>query len=206
MSRHLHALPGSKAPDRLPERILGYAYPDGDFEPISPGNVSRPHRRSFDKEFVTMFTSALIDTAASPDLSGSDLRVLMYLMGTLGMGNRWQIFCQRDIATAIGVHYVHVNRAIKKLVKLEVLLKGDKIGRGFAYSLNPLYGWKGTIEAHKIAAATAPSLKLLAGGKITPPDDEPTTPEEAALHFEKAERAALLAELDETKAPTLFEV
>jgi DNA-binding Lrp family transcriptional regulator len=168
MKGHLQAVPGGKT-EVVPERLLGYAYSDGTFEPIGPSDLPKRHRRSFGREFVTMFTDALVDTAKAADLRGTDLRVLMYLMGTLGIGNRWQVFNQTDIAAEIGVERAHVNRAIKKLVERGVLIKGDKIGRGFAYSLNPVYGWRGTIEQHAAAIKSAPKLKLVRGGKLEQP-------------------------------------
>jgi biotin operon repressor len=160
--------------------MLGYAYADGSFESIGPSDVLKRQRRTFAREFVTMFTDALIDTAKAADFKGSDLRVLMYLMGTLGIGNRWQVFNQAEIAEEIGISRVHVNRAIKKLVERGVLVKGDRVGRGFAYSLNPMYGWKGTIEQHNAAVKSAPRLRLMPGGKTTPAKNASTTKHDSA--------------------------
>ena len=41
----------------------------------------------------------------------------------------------------------NVNRSIKKLIELGVILEGVKIGISRSYRLNPNFGWKGHREA-----------------------------------------------------------
>ena len=47
--------------------------------------------------------------------------------------------------------YVGVNRSIKKLIELGVILEGVKIGISRSYRLNPNFGWKGSAKGHREA-------------------------------------------------------
>ena len=45
----------------------------------------------------------------------------------------------------------NVNRSIKKLIELGVILEGVKIGISRSYRLNPNFGWKGSAKGHREA-------------------------------------------------------
>ena len=45
----------------------------------------------------------------------------------------------------------HIQRSIKPLMNLGVLLEGPKIGISRSYRFNPEFGWKGTARNHMIA-------------------------------------------------------
>ena len=45
----------------------------------------------------------------------------------------------------------NVNRSIKKLIELGVVLEGVKIGVSRSYRLNPNFGWKGSAKGHREA-------------------------------------------------------
>ena len=46
----------------------------------------------------------------------------------------------------------NVNRSIKKLIELGVILEGVKIGISRSYGkLNPNFGWKGSAKGHREA-------------------------------------------------------
>ena len=47
----------------------------------------------------------------------------------------------------------NVNRSIKKLIELGVILEGVKIGISRSYRLNPNFGWKGSAKGHRQAFA-----------------------------------------------------
>ena len=49
----------------------------------------------------------------------------------------------------------NVNRSIKKLIELGVVLEGVKIGVSRSYRLNPNFGWKGSAKGHREAPARA---------------------------------------------------
>ena len=49
----------------------------------------------------------------------------------------------------------NVNRSIKKLIELGVILEGVKIGISRSYRLNPNFGWKGSAKGHREVSARA---------------------------------------------------
>ena len=49
----------------------------------------------------------------------------------------------------------NVNRSIKKLIELGVILEGVKIGISRSYRLNPNFGWKGSAKGHRECSARA---------------------------------------------------
>ncbi len=100
-----------------------------------------------------------------------DFRVRDALLARLDFENYIQVV-QVDIAKDLGMHKENVNRSIKRLLELGILLEGPKIGRSRTYRLNPNYGWKGSGKNHQKAIkahdkAIAAGLKIHEGGRTT---------------------------------------
>jgi DNA-binding IclR family transcriptional regulator len=108
---------------------------------------------------------ALKAIAMDRELTGESHRVLTYLIGTIGMKNEWSVLNQAEIAKELGIARPHINRSIQTLVRKGLIIKGARIGRGHAYSLNPAYGWRGGLKELADAQAEAPKLSLLRGGR-----------------------------------------
>ena len=87
---------------------------------------------------------------AQSNLSGNDFKVLMKLLSVLDYENLIQV-SQADVAEQVGMNRHHVNRSIKKLIELGVVLEGVKIGISRSYRLNPNFGWKGSAKGHREA-------------------------------------------------------
>ena len=79
-----------------------------------------------------------------------DFRVLMALLQRLDFENLI-VANQSEIARELGMDKAQVNRAIKRLVEMGVLLEGPRIGVSRSYRLNPHFGWKGSARNHVIA-------------------------------------------------------
>lgn len=73
------------------------------------------------------------------NLNGSEFRVLMTLLKQLDYNNLIQIQ-QNEIGVLLDMKKQNVNRAINKLIKIEVILKGPRIGKSCSYRLNPNFG------------------------------------------------------------------
>ena len=43
----------------------------------------------------------------------------------------------------------NVQRSIKRLIQLGIILEGVKIGISRSYRLNPSFGWKGSAKGHR---------------------------------------------------------
>ena len=53
------------------------------------------------------------------------------------------------------MHRQHVQRSIKRLIQLGIILEGVKIGISRSYRLNPSFGWKGSAKGHREVSARA---------------------------------------------------
>ena len=87
---------------------------------------------------------------AQSNLSGNDFKVLMKLLSVLDYENLIQI-SQAEIARELNMHRQHVQRSIKRLLDLGIVLEGVKIGISRSYRLNPNFGWKGSAKGHREA-------------------------------------------------------
>ena len=62
---------------------------------------------------------------------------------------------QAEVSEQVGMNRHNVNRSIKKLIELGVILEGVKIGISRSYRLNPNFGWKGSAKGHREGSARA---------------------------------------------------
>ena len=95
---------------------------------------------------------------AQSNLSGNDFKVLMKLLSVLDYENLIQV-SQAEIARELNMHRQHVQRSIKRLMDLGIVLEGVKIGISRSYRLNPNFGWKGSAKGHR--EALTDHLKLV---------------------------------------------
>ena len=56
---------------------------------------------------------------------------------------------QAEVSEQVGMNRHNVNRSIKKLIELGVILEGVKIGISRSYRLNLNFGWKGSAKGHR---------------------------------------------------------
>ena len=87
---------------------------------------------------------------AQSDLGANDFKVLMKLLSVLDYENLIQV-SQADIARELDMHRQHVQRSIKRLIQLGIILEGVKIGISRSYRLNPSFGWKDSAKGHREA-------------------------------------------------------
>jgi predicted transcriptional regulator len=77
--------------------------------------------------------------AMSLDLDGVDLRVFLYLIGSIGCDEFTHV-PQMELATLLGRRKEHISRSIRKLTKAGVLLASPKGTRASEWRLNPDFG------------------------------------------------------------------
>ena len=70
----------------------------------------------------------------------------MKLLSVLDYENLIQV-SQADIARELDMHRQHVQRSIKRLIQLGIILEGVKIGISRSYRLNPSFGGKAQLRA-----------------------------------------------------------
>ena len=87
---------------------------------------------------------------AQSNLTGNDMKVMWAMLARLDYENLIQVN-QAEVAEQVGMNRHNVNRSIKKLIELGVVLEGVKIGVSRSYRLNPNFGWKGSAKGHREA-------------------------------------------------------
>lgn len=112
--------------------------------------VARKHRNAFVGGWVTVSQDVLLLLANRErfDLTEYDLRVLLALMGKLDLENYVQIN-QSQLAKEIGILQPNISRSIKKLLEIEVIKRGPKVGNTWSYRLNPEFAYKGKVKDHR---------------------------------------------------------
>ena len=109
-----------------------------------------PKRKNgFQKGWMAMAQEAMMMLAQS-NLTGNDMKVMWAMLARLDYENLIQVN-QAEVAEQVGMNRHHVNRSIKKLIELGVVLEGVKIGISRSYRLNPNFGWKGSAKGHREA-------------------------------------------------------
>lgn len=107
----------------------------------------------FGKDFLVMSQHAILEILKMKNdgkITGRDFDVLMFCATILDYENLVQL-PYRIIEDQLGIKKPHISRSMKKLVELEILIEGPKIGQSKTYKLNPGIAWKGSSKNHKKA-------------------------------------------------------
>lgn len=93
------------------------------------------------------------------------VEALMYLCTVELDFENWIRINQTETAKKLCADRHEFSKTIKKLVELEFMLEGPKVGRSKTYRLNPYVGWKGSSKNHKKALAESMGFRVIEGGK-----------------------------------------
>lgn len=85
----------------------------------------------------------VITQVAKEKLTGEQCSVFLYLLGKVDFENYLTV-SQNEISEELGIHRVNVNKAIKKLKDLNLIIEGPRAGLHKTYRLNPYVAHKGT--------------------------------------------------------------
>lgn len=124
--------------------------------------VAPKRRNGFGTRWVAMGQDAVMLVAQS-DLGADTLRVFMALVAKLDFENLL-VLNQAEIARALHMQRQNVQRSIKQLIQLGVVLEGPRIGISRSYRLNPEFGWKGSAKRHVVALDQARQERMKAAG------------------------------------------
>ena len=102
-------------------------------------------RNPYSKGWVMNSQEALELLASDEDLTKESLRILMFLMARLDFEN-WIQVTQKEICEKLRIKKPNVSKAISLLESKEIIIRGVKIGRSYAFRLNPDFGWKGKVK------------------------------------------------------------
>ena len=138
-------------------------------------------RNPYAKGWVMNSQEALELLASDKDLTKESLRILMFLMARLDFEN-WIQITQSEIADTLDINKGNVSKAISLLESKGILLRGPKVGRSYAFRLNPYFGWKGKVknlEDYRRQENDSESRAMLRKAKLRLVEPEnPTAPEE----------------------------
>ena len=102
-------------------------------------------RTPYGKGWVMNSQDAMVALAKDKDIKGETHRVLWFIGGILDFEN-WVQLSITEIAQELDLKQPHVSRAMKVLEEKEIILRGPKVGRSYAFMLNPEFGWKGKVK------------------------------------------------------------
>ena len=102
-------------------------------------------RNPYTKGWVMNSQEAMVALAKDKDIKGETHRVLWFIGGILDFEN-WVQLSITEIAQELDLKQPHVSRAMKVLEEKEIILRGPKVGRSYAFMLNPEFGWKGKVK------------------------------------------------------------
>ena len=102
-------------------------------------------KNPYSKGWIMNSQEALELLATDRELTGENYRVLLFLLSRLDFEN-WIQVTQSEIKEKLHMKKQNVSRAISLLEKKEIILKGPKVGRSYAFRLNPYFGWKGDVK------------------------------------------------------------
>ena len=102
-------------------------------------------RNPYGNGWVMNSQDAMIALAKDKDIKGETHRVLWFIGGILDFEN-WVQLSVTEIANELDLKQPAVSRAMKVLEEKEIILRGPKVGRSYAFMLNPDFGWKGKVK------------------------------------------------------------
>ena len=102
-------------------------------------------RNPYGKGWVMNSQDAAILLAKDKEIKGETHRVLWLIIGILDFEN-WVQLSVTEIAKELKMHRPDVSKAMKVLEEKEIILRGPKVGRSYAFMLNPEFGWKGKVK------------------------------------------------------------
>ena len=102
-------------------------------------------RNPYIKGWVMNSQEAMVALAKDKDIKGETHRVLWFIGGILDFEN-WVQLSITEIGNELDLKQQSVSRAMKVLENKEIILRGPKVGRSYAFMLNPNFGWKGKVK------------------------------------------------------------
>lgn len=117
--------------------------------------VPEKKKSAFGDRWFAMAQNAMDFLATNRKLIGEEgFAVFFKIASRLDFENYIQVN-QAELARELGMKPSSFSRAVKKLLELQVIMKGPKVGVSQTYRLNPSAGWKGSAKNHFTAMQEA---------------------------------------------------
>ena len=104
-------------------------------------NVFTQPKKYLKHEHIRFFQNEMVSTANDRDLSGTDLRVLITILGNLDYDNKL-ILSHAKLGKQIGIKQQEVTKSFKKLLNKGYIEVVETIGRQNVYMFNPSIAFK----------------------------------------------------------------
>ena len=111
-------------------------------------NIYTKPSKHLKKSYGRYFSEEILNIAIDRDLSGTDFRVLLAIIGNLGYENIINI-SQKELGQQLNISQQSVSKTIKKLINKKYLQIIDKIGKQNIYKFNPNIAFKSRAKNHK---------------------------------------------------------
>jgi DNA-binding transcriptional ArsR family regulator len=142
--------------------------------PVAPREIFK-----FEGGFFVMGTVSIksIITRYSKDLGKESWLVFMMLCASLDLRENKVVVNQAEMGRLVGLTRQNVQRAIKQLLEVGLILEGPKEKQSRTYSLNPDVVFRGSAKDHAKEIAkyrkkkTKARMKVLEGGKSEKPPE-----------------------------------
>ena len=108
--------------------------------PVLVGRKKRPYGNGW----LMNSQEALEILAKDKEITGETYRVLFFVCARLDFEN-WVQISVTEMAQELELRQPNVSRAMKVLEQKGIILRGPKVGRSYAFMLNPEFGWKGDV-------------------------------------------------------------
>ncbi len=118
--------------------------PDDTVLNVSTNKPGKYLKRNYGRYFL----EEMVDIASNRDLNGTDLRVLLCIIGNLEYENILNI-SQKKLGEILNIKQQEVSKSVKKLLEKEYLQIIDKIGRQNIYQFNPNIAFRSRAENYK---------------------------------------------------------
>lgn len=118
-------------------------------------------RSPFKKDWYAMGQKAELDLALTGrELGLEALIVLSFLRSQLDFENFINV-SQSNAARLLKMPRQNIHRAIKKLIEMNIITPGPKVGKNRTFQMNAHFAWKGSTNTHDSAWKKATHLRIV---------------------------------------------
>lgn len=132
--------------------VAGWAtvLPEDDKQEPIQAYFTPPKNRNYNAKWLLLWqdeTGMSMQEQAEMEqpLTQTEYRVRDWLIGEIGIGN-YVFVNQAEVGRKLRIARSHVSVAIKRLLKLGILLQGPKSGRSNTYMVNPAFCFSGSLS------------------------------------------------------------
>ena len=110
-------------------------------------NVFTKPKKYLKHEHIRFFQDEMVSTANDRELNGTDLRILMTILGNLDYDNKLML-SHTKLGQQIGIKQQEVTKSFKKLLNKGYIEVVETIGRQNIYMFNPSIAFKSRAKNH----------------------------------------------------------